>query len=156
MTLMAAVKEFKLQHKHEWATQKGALYMCDTASPMFVKFLREAGLADLVHAKTYSFFVGKRVAQPCTGCAYENGVCRIDCEDRHHNPDPSIFITGSNEMGSSRADWHQIVETDDFYIDWTARQYVENAPFPHIIPKRYQMRLPFDAAPEEKALAAHA
>lgn len=50
------------------------------------------------------------------------------------NPLPSFYCVGINEQGLERAEWHSIVSLNHWYVDWTARQYWESAPFPLIIP----------------------
>jgi hypothetical protein len=107
MNLATLIAEFAQKHQR-WSTQAGAEYQCDTASDIFIQFAKERG----IEAKRFEFTLG----QEC-------------------NPDRATFRYGSNEAGHVRADWHCIVDVEGFLIDWTARQYVETAPFPYIIPQ---------------------
>ena len=87
--------------------------MCVHATQMFLEFLQLEGFKwDESGVQMYSFDI-----------------------DSSRNPDPVTFASGSNESGRHRAPWHCIAETPDSFIDWTARQYTEKAPFPYVLPK---------------------
>jgi hypothetical protein len=111
--LVAAIQEFRNLHP-EWSTQEGAYMECVNASVEFMHFLHEKGIEG---ARRYEF---------CVSTPHS-------VYDRT-NPDPLIFKDGHNESKQSRAWGHCIVQLDDILIDWTARQYVETAPFPYIMP----------------------
>ena len=113
--LKAMIEQFKQQYQG-YGTQSGALYKCDDASNLFIKFVREKD-GWLIYNQDIHLF--EFAVSDCIG------LC------------PSIYMEGENEMGLSRASWHCIVNTKNVLIDWTAKQYVETAPFPLIIVKRF-------------------
>jgi hypothetical protein len=112
--LKALIEQFKLEYS-EYSTQAGALYQCCDASGEFLKFVHQTdmGLTQRLGLHMFEFETKPSI-----------GLC------------PKIYKEGLNEGGKQRADWHCIVGAKHFLIDWTARQYVEIAPFPLIIAKR--------------------
>lgn len=113
-TVLEAIAAFKRAHP-QYATQRGALYQCVDASYRFIGFLNTE----------YKMYGAK---------IFEFGI-----DEPERNPDPTIFKDGMNESNEYRAHGHCIVEIDGLLIDWTARQYVETAPFPYLIPKAAAM-----------------
>lgn len=126
MDFAEAIDRFRAEHP-EWKTQNGALYQCDGASVQFLEFLKIHGIAERINACSYTFYTknipSKLQKNPCG-------------QTPNVNPDPRIYTKGSNESGDTRADWHYIIETDFCFIDWTARQYTLDVPYPYIIPKK--------------------
>lgn len=113
-TILEAIAAFKRTHP-QYATQRGALYQCVDASYRFIALLNTD--YKIYSAKTFEFGV----------------------DEPNRNPDPTIFKEGVNESNHDRSMGHCIVEVDGLLIDWTARQYVETAPFPYLIPKAAAM-----------------
>ena len=112
--LKAVIAEFA-EDFSKYSTQAGALYQCCDATDEFLRLVREKlDYFDTVAIRRFEFSVEKS-----TGLY------------------PRIYKMGLNEAGSQRADWHCIVNTKNVLIDWTAKQYVETAPFPLIIVKRF-------------------
>jgi hypothetical protein len=112
--LKSLIERFKLDFS-KYNTQAGALYQCCDATAEFMKFVNQVDslLISRFGIHRFEFEVGPSI-----------GLC------------PKIYRNGLNEMGEVRADWHSIVGTKNVLIDWTARQYVETAPFPLLIAKR--------------------
>lgn len=113
--LKELIEAFKVAYG-KWSTQAGALYQCCDATDVFIEFVaaRRKELLIELDIKRFEFDIK-------------------DC----HGLYPTIYKDGVNESGTSRALWHCIVSTKNVLIDWTARQYVEDAPFPLIIVKRH-------------------
>ena len=99
-----AIKLFAETHKR-WATDWGALDECAAATSDFIDYLNLLGLASRLRAKDYSFEVTSK-----------------------SNPRPKTY---KHTFGVS--EYHSIVRTREFFIDWTARQYNSRLPFPLII-----------------------
>lgn len=114
MDIFEAIDQFRDAHP-EWSTQRGALHQCDAASHLFVEFLVINMIAHTNEAVAFDFYL--------------DGMPR-------KNPDPEMYCLGENESGHLRSSWHCIVETKNFFIDWTARQYHQHADFPLIIQKK--------------------
>ncbi len=114
--LRAAIDAFKAEYSDKWDTQGKALYQCCDATDEFLSFCRR------LHPAVYETECTRRF--------------EFDIEEST-GIYPSVYKDGDNESGHSRAPWHCIVDTKNVLIDWTARQYVENAPLPLIIVKRY-------------------
>jgi hypothetical protein len=113
--LRAAIDAFREEFS-KYNTQAGALYQCCDATDEFIHF---------VHRYSPDLFA-------------ELGVRRFEFDIKDSTGIyPSVYKDGDNESGHSRAPWHCIVDTKNVLIDWTARQYVADAPFPLIIVKRY-------------------
>ncbi len=118
---MLISKEFKAyidmftQMNSRYNTQAGALYQCCDATDEFIKFMHKTDISLIQRFGLHRF-------------EFEIDECIGLC--------PKIYKTGVNEMGETRARWHCIVGTKNILIDWTARQYVESAPFPLILVKR--------------------
>lgn len=92
-------------------TVEGAYGMRDTTSHAFIAFAKAAGVE--VPLNAYEFDVASGA-----------------------NPDTTLYRTGQHPTAEyRRAGWHCIVEAPDFFIDFTARQYHQDACYPHIISK---------------------
>ena len=107
------VAEFAALHP-EWNTQEGAYMECCSATQDFLNWLGVEACVTL-GADRHEFY--------CTEAI---------------NPKPDFFV-GRNQMndkmGARQAPWHCIVQTADFYIDFTGRQYFSTCAYPLIIPK---------------------
>lgn len=118
MTLQEAIAEFSVNNCY-LAHPEGAHLMCDRVSAQFVGFCLRNQI-DCAH--TYSFDVFPQ------------------CDDfaaPHPNPDPQFYVAGPHDTHPWKvASWHCIVETPEFFIDFTARQYRSTCAFPLIIPKK--------------------
>jgi hypothetical protein len=89
-------------------TPEGAYCMCDSTSDAFIRFAQAAGYTGKL--KRYDF----------------------DC-DSARNPDPSLYQRGQHPSANyRRSSWHAIVETEEFLLDFTAKQYHHDACYPHI------------------------
>jgi len=114
MTLQEAI-DFFVKDNPCFADQRRAYCQCEYATSLFLALCKKHGITE---TRRYTF-------------------CLCD----KNNPDPDMFPPeagkGSvkNESGKYMADWHCIVETPEFLIDFTARQYKASAPYPFIIPK---------------------
>lgn len=108
------IEQFKKENE-KYGTQDGALYQCRDATSDFLLFANRyhQSLVTQLDMKCFEFTIKSSI-----------GLC------------PKIYKSGENEMGKRRADWHSVVSTKHFLIDWTARQYVATAPFPLILAKR--------------------
>lgn len=120
--LETAIEQFKdyvtlAVHFRDWSTQEGALNECDYASQMFIRWLNEHGFA--LGQTEYTFNAGT---------------------SKDINPALYNIPTHRNESGSFVSEWHAIVELDDCFIDWTARQYKADAPYPYIQQKEGRAR----------------
>jgi len=113
--LRAMIEQFK-QENQKYGTQEGALYQCCDASDKFLKFVMQKDPSLVVELDINLFEFSTK-----------------DCIGFH----PTIYVSGQNEMGRTRADWHCIVQTKNVLLDFTAKQYVETAPYPLVIVKRY-------------------
>ena len=111
--LKSLIERFK-QICPQYNTQAGALYQCCDATAQFIKFINQVDslLISQLGIHRFEFEVKPSI-----------GLC------------PRVYKGGLNEMGQQRADWHSIVGAKHFLIDWTARQYVETAPFPLLLKK---------------------
>jgi|ERR1039458_264386 hypothetical protein len=125
-TLLEIIEKFAAQRHSETApehssfrrqgleTPDGAYCMCDSTSYAFIQFARGEG------------YVGS-LMQYCF---------HIFSNSEKGNPDPTLYCIGMHDTATYRkAPWHMIVETPDFFIDFTARQYHSKACYPHIISK---------------------
>jgi hypothetical protein len=116
------VEEFAAMNQ-QWATQEGAYMECCAATKDFLHWLgAEACIA--LGAKSHEFY-----------CTEQD---RISNRSEEINPKPDFFIGPSqmnDKMGLRQAPWHCIVQTADFYIDFTGRQYFSTCAYPLIIPK---------------------
>ena len=112
--LKSLIEKFKQMYP-EYNTQAGALYQCCDATSRFLKFVNQK---DPLLTTRLGLHIFEFEAAPSFG------LC------------PRIYKSGLNEMGKCRADWHSIVGAKNVLIDWTAKQYVETAPFPLILAKR--------------------
>jgi len=112
--LKSLIERFKQMYP-EYNTQAGALYQCCDATAQFLKFINQVDslLISRLNIHRFEFEVGSSI-----------GLY------------PKVYKRGLNEMGQQRADWHSIVGAKNVLIDWTAKQYVETAPFPLILAKR--------------------
>jgi beta-mannanase len=119
MNLENLIATFRAAHP-EWETQKGAYYQCDLASDAFIGFLEKLNLRQALKAEPYSFYVN---------------ALGFDAKSVKSNPDPELYVLGNNESGLPKASWRYIVETEYYFIDWTARQYTSRVPYPYLIPK---------------------
>jgi|SRR5271157_1261107 len=112
--LRAAINAFRAKYG-KYSTQEGALYQCCDATDEFIHFVT-LNLPDL---------------------ANELGLRRFEFDiDESPSVYPAVYKQGKNESGHLRAPWHCIVDTKNVLIDWTARQYMADAPYPLIIVKR--------------------
>jgi len=116
------VAEFAAMNQ-QWATQEGAYMECCGATKDFLHWLgAEACIA--LGARAHEFY-----------CTEQD---RIISRSEAINPKPDFFV-GRNQMndkmGARQAPWHCIVQTADFYIDFTGRQYFSTCAYPLIIPK---------------------
>jgi len=134
MDLETAIENFKLAHSH-WNAQETAFYQCDTASNIFLEWLEKQGLKKAFQAEPYAFYINRYSDSRRWDRTLEPELQQPAGGPSRSNPDPKMYTGGSNEMGTPRADWHYIVETPECFIDWTARQYFADAPYPHIILK---------------------
>jgi len=136
MTLQEAI-DFFVQDNSYLADQREAYCQCESASELFIALCNEHGITGI---NKYTF------------CLYNKATFRSRCDK--DNPDPDMFPpqagthVETNEAGQHMADWHCIVETPEFLIDFTARQYRASAPYPFIIPK--------DAIGKKNALVLYA
>ena len=109
---------------HGLETVEGAHGMCDSTSDAFISFAREHGWYDL---QRYDFDLDIIACLP-------EGV--IVSKPHPRNPDPSLYQRGKHPVAEfHRAGWHAIVEAPEFFIDFTARQYHQDACYPHLIAK---------------------
>ncbi len=93
-------------------TPMGAYLMCDVTSDAFIRFAAQEGYTGLL--QRYSFDV-----------------------DSARNPDPTLYCRGRHDSDLFYlAGWHVIVETPEFFIDFTAKQYHTQACYPHIISRK--------------------
>ncbi len=113
--LRTVIEQFKKENE-KYSTQAGALYQCGDASDKFIKFV---AMKDPTLVAELGIGLFEFSTHDCIGFY------------------PSVYKDGANEMGQSRADWHCIIDTKNVLIDFTAKQYVETAPFPLIIVKRH-------------------
>jgi hypothetical protein len=117
VTLAEAIAEFSTKNSH-LSDPDGAYLMCDRVSAAFVGFCLQNQIES---ARTYGFDV-----VPC-----------YDFDDSNPNPDPEFYVNGLHDTHHWRvAVWHCIVETPEFFVDFTARQYRSTCAFPLIIPKK--------------------
>lgn len=131
---MATVSLKKMIQKYvdahpEYNHQAGALYQCDWATQDFIGWLKDnyPTLAKWHKVREYTFYISEKYSRKYGDTLRKSGV---------FNPDPALYCEGKNENGDRKSEWHCIVETKDFYIDFTARQYTKEAAYPHIISKR--------------------
>jgi hypothetical protein len=112
--LKSLIERFKQMYP-EYNTQAGALYQCCDATALFIKFVNQVDSLLISRLGIHRF---EFETKPSIG------LC------------PKIYKDGLNEAGRHRAGWHCIVGAKNVLIDWTAKQYVETAPFPLLIAKR--------------------
>jgi hypothetical protein len=124
--LQEAIALFVEQHPH-YATAEGAAWQCDKASTDFLVLCGFHRVPELVN--DYSFVVdGTSAYGP------------------RPNPDPMFYkrqrhdtLTETDRYGTEQpvitSSWHMIVETPDFWIDFTAKQYYSEAEYPKFIMK---------------------
>ena len=116
------VAEFAALHP-EWSTQEGAYMECCGATQDFLNWLGVDACVTL-GADRHEFY-----------CTEQD---RIINRSEAINPKPDFFIGWSqmnDKMGARQAPGHCIVQTADFYIDFTGRQYFSTCAYPLIIPK---------------------
>jgi hypothetical protein len=90
-------------------TPKGAYCRCDRTSDAFITFAKAAGYNGRL--ERYDFTLGDA-----------------------RNPDPTLYQLGQHPTEVyRRSSWHAIVETEYFLLDFTAKQYHQDACYPHII-----------------------
>jgi hypothetical protein len=101
-----------LSYRHALDTPQGAYLMCDATSDAFIYFAAQEGYTGLL--QRYSFDV-----------------------DSARNPDPTLYCRGRHDSDLFYlAGWHVIVETPEFLIDFTAKQFHTQACYPHIISRK--------------------
>jgi hypothetical protein len=95
-------------------TPLGAYLMCDAMSDAFIRFAAAAGYTGKL--KRYDFH----------------------CSDERRNPDPSLYkqVMHDTMDDIQCCNGHVIVETEEFFIDFTAKQYHSQACYPHITVRR--------------------
>lgn len=121
------VAEFAASHP-EWADQRGAYMECCTASWAFLDWLGDSA-REALGAREYTFY--------CT--PEEQELAARENRKERDNPKPDFYLAGgvkNDVMQAHQAPWHCIVETADFYIDFTGRQYFSTCAYPLIIPKQ--------------------
>jgi hypothetical protein len=93
-------------------TPEGAYCMCDATSDAFIKFARENGYTGRLERYDFDVYTLR-------------------------NPDTSLYRSGQHDAAKWHcASWHAIVETEEFLIDFTAKQYHSQACYPHIISRK--------------------
>jgi len=118
VNLMQAVDEYHKQHPEEWATPAGALNQCTDASYHFVQFLRAHNIkADIISLWMDDFeYEGQ--------AKWYEGTYKLSEYYPRVGP------------GSTMSQGHCIVKSGKIAIDWTARQYNKDAPYPLIFEMR--------------------
>lgn len=111
MTLDQAIKAFKKQHGC-YDSQLGARSNCQVASQRFIEFLREHKVRGADEAREVEY-------------AYNTA---------RHYPVKVKFVNRSRPFFLDRPRggcfYHVVVKIGSLRIDWTARQFDPNAPFP--------------------------
>lgn len=122
MNITELALRFAFEHHPELADQITAFGRCDTMTHAFIDFCESLGYEGMV--KRYSFDARN---------------------ETHRNPDPVMYnVVGPrgearrNESDWTMCEWHCIVETEECFIDFTARQYSKTNPFPAFIHKSIQ------------------
>jgi hypothetical protein len=110
--LKSLITTFADTRRHMLDNPWGAYCMCDSTSTAFIRFAREAG------------YTG-RLAM------YEFDI------HSERNPDPTLYQVGQHPTeGYRRARWHCIVETEEFLLDFTAKQYHHEVGYPYLISRK--------------------
>lgn len=123
--LQKLVNEFAESRRARLDTPDGAYCMCDSTSDAFILFARERNGAILCR---YDFELDDWVVD-------KNGVGQTIVNPR--NPKPELYQRGKHPVAEfHRAGWHAIVDAGDCLIDFTARQYHQDAEYPTIIAKK--------------------
>jgi hypothetical protein len=133
LKLMQVIEKFaetrtteKSGRMHGLETVEGAYCMCDSTSDAFIRFAHAAGVT--LELSRYDFDLDTTICLP------EGG---IQSQPSPRNPDPTLYQRGKHPTAEfHRAGWHAIVETPEFFLDFTARQYHHEACYPHIISKK--------------------
>jgi len=103
-------------------TAQGAYCMCDTTSDAFIRYAHEQGYTGRL--ARYDFNLDEWV-QDADGS-------RLVPHTR--NPDPTLYSRGMHDREQfNKSGWHAIVDTEFFFLDFTAKQYHTDACYPHII-----------------------
>jgi hypothetical protein len=136
LKLMKAIEKFAETRRANLDTPGGAYCMCDSTSDAFIRFAQEE--CDLtIELNRYDFDLDTITV----------GGDRIVAVPSPRNPDPTLYQRGKHPVAEfHRAGWHAIVETPEFYLDFTARQYHQDACYPHIISKQLTKQLAAAAA----------
>ena len=104
-------------------TPAGAYCMCDSTSDAFITFARAAGYDGRLARYDFNIDISSR---------NDAGVREYSYDSR--NPDPTLYTRGQHDTANfAKAGWHTIVETEEFLLDFTAKQYHSQACYPHII-----------------------
>jgi hypothetical protein len=98
------IAEFAASHP-EWETESGARNQCCDASEAFLSFLCTKGVADECRADFYDFLL-----------------------PNNENPAPYAY-----QLRFGDCPGHRIVKTKFCFVDFTARQYNPDLPFPYIL-----------------------
>jgi hypothetical protein len=124
-TLMEIIEKFAESRRARLDTPEGAYCMCDATSDAFVRFAHAAGYEGELKAYTFDSEV-ERLVDSNTWV----------WEPSPRNPDPTLYRRGKHASADfTCCNWHCVVETPEFFVDFTARQYHSNACYPHIISK---------------------
>lgn len=123
--LKAAIEKFADSRKDRLTTPNGAYCMCDSTSDAFIRFAVAEGVT--VPLARYDFELTDWIID-------KDGVGHTI--DHPRNPDPTLYQRGQHPAAQfRRAGWHAIVDAGDILIDFTARQYHQDACYPHITSK---------------------
>jgi hypothetical protein len=103
-------------------TAKGAYCMCDSTSDAFIRYAHEQGYTGRL--ERYDFNLDEWVEE-ASGSRWVPHT---------RNPDPTLYSRGMHDREQfNKSGWHAIVDTDYFFVDFTAKQYHTDACYPHII-----------------------
>jgi hypothetical protein len=121
--------------------------MCDTTSDAFIRYAREHDVTE--HLSRYDFYVTEG------GIGKDDGT--IEWVPSPRNPDSTLYARGSHDTENYyKSDWHAIVETPEFFLDFTAKQYHSTACYPHIINKAVKLGCAIDSELNQIRAAAAA
>jgi hypothetical protein len=128
-------------------TAKGAYCRCDSTSDAFICYAREHDVTE--HLSRYDFNVTERIGK-------DDGTIERDVPSPR-NPDPTLYARGSHDTENYyKSGWHAIVETPEFFLDFTAKQYHSTACYPHIINKAVKLGCAIDSELNQIRAAAAA